>query len=386
MHLFRQFVVKIHSRCNLACDHCYVYETADQSWRNQPKTMSAETVHVSAETIAQYAHEQGLPSVQIVLHGGEPLLVGPDRMEQIIRQFRAAIEPVASLDLSVQTNGIRLDHKFADLFLAEKVRVGISLDGGQAANDRHRRYRRGASSYQNVLRAVKLLASDRYRPIFGGLLCTVDVANDPVDVFRDLAELGSPRIDVLLPHATWEHPPPQARPGETLYGDWLCAMFDHWFDAPPVVGIRLFQELLQALLGGVSHSEAIGLSAPQSLVIETDGSLEQTDALKVAFPGAAATGFNVFDHRLGDVLSTPQAFSSLAADRLSPICQACPVVRTCGGGLYPHRYRPGSGFANPSVYCDDLMRLITHVDRRMQLSLRDRQFVTVERGQEHARP
>ena len=30
---FRQFIVKIHSRCDLACDHCYVYATPDQRWR-----------------------------------------------------------------------------------------------------------------------------------------------------------------------------------------------------------------------------------------------------------------------------------------------------------------------------------------------------------------
>ena len=28
---FRQFIIKIHSRCNLACDYCYVYEMADRS-------------------------------------------------------------------------------------------------------------------------------------------------------------------------------------------------------------------------------------------------------------------------------------------------------------------------------------------------------------------
>ena len=38
-------------------------------------------------------------------------------------------------------------------------------------------------------------------------------------------------------------------------------------------------------------------------------------------------------------------------------------MEICGGGLYPHRYRHGEGFRNPSVYCDDLMRLITHVRR-----------------------
>jgi uncharacterized protein len=44
-------------------------------------------------------------------------------------------------------------------------------------------------------------------------------------------------------------------------------------------------------------------------------------------------------------------------------------MTTCGGGLYPHRYRSGSGFRHPSVYCADLMRLITHVRDRVGADL-----------------
>jgi uncharacterized protein len=29
-----QFVLNVHSRCDLACDRCYVYEAANQSWRS----------------------------------------------------------------------------------------------------------------------------------------------------------------------------------------------------------------------------------------------------------------------------------------------------------------------------------------------------------------
>jgi uncharacterized protein len=42
------------------------------------------------------------------------------------------------------------------------------------------------------------------------------------------------------------------------------------------------------------------------------------------------------------------------------------VLRVCGGGLYPHRYRSGAGFRHPSVYCADLMKLITHVSDRVR--------------------
>ena len=369
MQVFRQFVVKVHSRCNLACTYCYVYESIDQSWREQPRSMSPETVKVVAERIAGYAEAHRLPEVEVVLHGGEPLLLGPGPLQALVAQLRSTVGPTTKLHLGLQTNGVRLNQDWAELLLAENVRVGISVDGGEAANDRHRLYRNGASSYAQVARAVELLAQERYRPIFGGLLCTIDVDNDPVQVLRDLIAFGAPRIDLLLPHATWEFPPPQAVEGQTRYGTWLCAAFDACFDAPPVSGVRLFEEIMNALLGGASRSEAVGQAAPESLVIETDGSIEQTDALKVAFPGAAGTGHNVFDSSFDLLLSDPMAFQS-GSGELSEQCTACPVVKACGGGLYPHRYKPSTGFSNPSVYCHDLMQVITHIAGRLTAATR----------------
>src|ERR1700704_5963793 len=52
---FRQFVLKVHSRCDLACDHCYVYEHADQSWRARPKVIAADTVALAGDRIADHA-------------------------------------------------------------------------------------------------------------------------------------------------------------------------------------------------------------------------------------------------------------------------------------------------------------------------------------------
>lgn len=57
------------------------------------------------------------------------------------------------------------------------------------------------------------------------------------------------------------------------------------------------------------------------------------------------------------------AARQIGARALSDTCAACPLAKVCGGGFYPHRYRSGSGFANPSVYCADLDHLITHIHR-----------------------
>lgn len=373
----RQFVLKVHSRCNLACDYCYVYESIDQSWRDKPVSISLETVHKAAERIREHAEAHALPRVGVTLHGGEPLLVGHDGLRAIVDELRATagmgVGAGIRLDIGMQTNGVLLDETFARYLLGEGICVGISLDGGRAANDRHRRFAHGGSSFDAVLRAVRLLGSPLHRAIFSGVLATVDPANDPVQLFGDLLALDPGRIDLLLPHATWDNPPPAARDGATVYGDWLVAFFDAWYDAPPRMGVRLFEEIMHALLGGASTAEAVGLSAPGSLVIETDGSFERSDILKVTFAGAPATGYDVVRNRVDDVLEHPDVRALLRGMAgLSRTCRNCPIVAACGGGLYPHRYRTGNGFDNPSVYCHDLGRLVNHVSDRIQADLATR--------------
>lgn len=43
-----QFVLKVYSRCDLACDHCYVYEPADRSWRGRPMVNSDQVAAQAA--------------------------------------------------------------------------------------------------------------------------------------------------------------------------------------------------------------------------------------------------------------------------------------------------------------------------------------------------
>lgn len=376
-----QFVVKIHSRCDLACDHCYVYEAADQSWRGRPMVMSDDVISRSAHRIAEHAGLHDIRTVQVVLHGGEPLLAGVDRMRKIITQLHSALRGVCHLDLRIHTNGVRLDQKFCELFAEYGVKVGISIDGDRAANDRHRRYADGRTSYDHVIRAIELLRTERFRHLYAGLLCTIDVANEPVAVYDALMSLSPPRIDFLLPHATWDDPPARTLATGSEYADWLIAIFDRWMADRCPTGIRTFESILSTLSGGENLTEALGLAPPSLVVIETDGTYEQADSLKAAFDGAPATGLNVFSHALDVVGQHPGIVArqqGLAG--LCRTCQECPVVTSCGGGLYAHRYRAATGFGNPSVYCADLLKLITHIDRhRPEATAGGRPGVTARR-------
>lgn len=361
---FRQFVLKVHSRCDLACDHCYMYEHADQSWRARPRAMALATVAKTAARIAEHVQAHQVPGVCVVLHGGEPLLAGPERLEAAIMALRSALDGLCDADVRIHTNGIQLDERFCALFRRYRVKVGISLDGDRASNDRHRRYADGRGSYESAIRAIDLVRRE-IPELYSGLLCTIDVRNDPAAVYRELIAHRPPTIDFLLPHATWDNPP--ECPSETAYADWLIRVFREWHADGMPLPVRMFDSVIRTSHGGGSLTESLGLEPSDLVVVETDGAVEQADSLKTAYDGAPVTGFNVFAHTFDEVAEHPGIVArqrGLAG--LSGICQECPVVSTCGGGLYAHRYRTGSGFANPSVYCADLLKLINHIRSQTQ--------------------
>ncbi|MGX2998232.1 radical SAM protein [Streptomyces sp. JNUCC 64] len=399
---FHSFILKIHGRCDLACDYCYMYESADQSWRAQPRTMSRPVLERTAERIAEHAAAHGLSAVRLVLHGGEPLLAGPAAVGHAVRAVREALGPGVRLDVTAQTNGLGLDDRWLDLLAGLGVRIGVSLDGDATAHDRHRRRTGGRGSHAEVTAALRRLVEGPHRELFGGLLCVIDPRNDPVATYRHLLEYAPPVVDFLLPHGNWSAPPPGRRPGspDTPYADWLAAVFDVWFDAPVrETRVRVLDDLVALLLGGRAETEGLGLDPVGYTVVETDGSIGRDATLRTTYPGAIGTGLHVlrdpFDRALRpapaatavpvapQVMASPPGTAAPEAPAaptapvdtgvpgpglagLSARCRACPLHRVCGGGHVTHRYRAdGSGFANPSVYCPDLTALIGHVARRL---------------------
>jgi uncharacterized protein len=227
-----------------------------------------------------------------------------------------------------------------------------------------------------VARALRLLGQAQHRHLYGGILCTVDLANDPLDVYTSLLAFDPPRLDFLLPHGNWTSPPPgrSVDGTDSPYADWLRVVFDRWYDAPhQETRIRLFESLISLSLGGPSTSEAVGLSPIDLLTIETDGSIEQADVLKTTAEGMAATGLHIARNSFEQALAHPMIRArQLGQDALSTTCRACPVVKVCGGGLHAHRYHAQNGFDNPSVYCSDLRALIEHIGRRLTASIANR--------------
>src|SRR5262249_22764139 len=161
-------ILKVHSRCNLSCSYCYVYEMADQSWRRLPKRMTAAITSQAVKRISEHVKQHDLPSIEIILHGGEPLLAGTEWLTELTRSLRADVP--AQVNIGVQTNGTLLRRPVLEVLKDLGIRVGVSLDGDAEATGRHRRYPSGRNSFDDVADGINLLGTAEFQDIYGGIL------------------------------------------------------------------------------------------------------------------------------------------------------------------------------------------------------------------------
>lgn len=354
---FHTFLIKVASLCNLNCAYCYVYSSPDDSFKWKPKFIETSTVELAARRIQEHAERHGLEDVTIVFHGGEPLLIGSERFEEFVRIISTTIR--CKINWGLQTNGTLLNETFVRIFHQYGFRIGLSIDGAEAHNDRFRLYHNGKSSYIDVIKGLELVKSHpQWETIFGGVLIVIDLRNDPVDVLESVVGLGVKSANLLLPDAHHDAPPARTGTSGTEYGQWLYQFFRAWYQKHPELEVLFFEEIVTMMLGGISGSEELGAKSVDLIVIEANGDLEAVDTLKIVGRSATSLGLNLSNASFDDALEHPAVYSRMSGyTALCRECRKCEYLNNCGGGYIPHRYGRGNGFINPSVYCEDLKYL-----------------------------
>lgn len=359
MKAINEYIVKISSRCNINCDYCYEYNLGDSSWKNLSKSISDHTVFKLSERIKEHSAQNNIKDLHISLHGGEPLLVGDKRLNDIVLNFKRAL-PNLNLEFTVQTNGTLLSEEIIDVLIEHDIFVGVSLDGPQHTNDLHRIDFKNRSTFKAAYNGIKLLQK-RAPKLLSGILAVIDISANPIETFDFISSLNVPNIDFVLPHHNWNNPP--KRSTQTDYANWYGVIWSAWISGRNThVNIRFLENLVRVLCDSEAIFEQM-TAAPISLVtVNTDGGIEGVDTLKSSGTGVQDLKMNIFDHSFEDVLSHP-VFSARQSgqDYLSDTCKKCDEVSVCNGGYFTHRYSSENNFKNPSVYCSDLKEIISTV-------------------------
>ena len=361
-------LLKTASRCNIDCSYCYVYQGPDTAWRIQPKRMTPAVLAAVIDRLVEHADQQRA-GYAIVLHGGEPLLLGFAGLAELLRGLRVRLSPERH-PIGVQTNGTLLTRELLDLFAETRTSVSVSIDGPAEVNDLARLNHRQESTYEATMRGIDLLDSHDERDfLFAGTLSVIQPASDPGIVYGFLKYLGSPSMDFLFQDGNHNRlPPGKARFESTEYGQWLSRVLDLYLaDASPVP-IRICDDLIKLCLGGESPKEGRGVNPYGILVVETDGEIRKNDTLRASFDGADRFGtpWNVTTTPLSTVLASQEyiAYTSMQVPE-SDICRDCELLAVCGAGMPLYRWSAERGYDNPSVYCHDHETIIRHTVSRL---------------------
>ena len=361
-------LLKVASRCNLDCSYCYVYNMGDEAWRAMPKRMSPATEDAVAAGLGALLRSQAR-EFSVVLHGGEPLLLGDKRLGSLLSKLRAELGP--GCGVSIQTNGALITPAILEVCAEHHVTLSVSIDGPAAVHDRFRVDRLGKPTHAAVeagLRTLQAHAVGDY--LFSGVLAVVDPETDPETIYDYFKVLGVPSADFLYRDGNHSVLPfGKASVVSAEYGAWMSRILDRYVADSGPFRIRMLDDMMKLALGGVGVKEGVGLTDYGILIIDTDGSVKKNDTLKSSPLG---DGFdetwNVHHDALHEIAVSP-AFSAyhVAQRPTAAKCADCSLLRICGGGMLTHRFRDGSGYDNPTVFCADqtllIGRIYEHIDR-----------------------
>jgi uncharacterized protein len=380
--MFRSAIVKLTAVCDINCTYCYMFNQADRTFERMPARMPLPTALRLLERICDY-HPRGEPEAfSIVLHGGEPMLWPAASFSELFSHIAHRREQGWNLDIAVQTNLVRpIDPQLLALFREHRVSLGISLDGPRALNDAVRVDKRGRGTYERVMANVEHMLASGNGGLIGGFLA---VANPSMPVAEFLAWVRSlpvPKVDVLWPiEFNWRHPPwplggSCAYAAAPRYGQWYAELFRAWWALDdPGLTVRLFNNLLHVALGGQGHIDALVNDSYNMFVVNTDGSYEYPDYLRVAGDGAARTPFHIDTDGIAALAGDP-LFARLLKlrDELPAKCFSCRHRAICGGGFLPGRGDPLEGIApRESVLCADQMYFFDAALALIESSLQQR--------------
>ncbi len=336
-HDYHIMVKPIGGICNLQCAYCYYLPTVDM-YRSQPGHSS--DFRMSLETYELFARQyldRPIEQISFAWQGGEPTLMGTEWFSQAIEIQKKYARAEQVVENSLQTNGTLLDDAWCEFFRKHGFLIGLSVDGPASYHDKYRRTPDGEPSHEKVERGLKLLL--KHGVEFNSLV-VISQANvrDPDGVYRFLTNHGLRHVQ-LIPLLEYDRqtfePIPQAITGEQ-YGQFLCRIFDLWFENN--IGSIFVQIIEQTLAAhfGVSPSLCVHMpTCGRALILEHNGDLYACDH----FPFPTDLRGNIHDQPLHEMVNSPEQreFGRNKQTQLTQMCRECPYLPACNGGCCKHR-------------------------------------------------
>jgi uncharacterized protein len=210
--------------CNARCAYC------DVVWKSGgKKTMSFETLEVIFKRIDEYLTANPMEEVDLVWHGGEPLLLGVDYFNKALEfQNMHCRKTCSRIHHAVQTNLTLMRQEFIDVFLRLGIHsLGTSFDpqpglrgiGRQCDSEKYNR---------EFFKGLEILQINNFSWGFIYVV-TKKSLTDPLGIFYYLTNLSIGKGFSMMPVLMYGDAARDIAVSPQEYVDFLGAIFPVWY-------------------------------------------------------------------------------------------------------------------------------------------------------------
>jgi len=348
-------VVTITDTCNLACPYCYFFFGGDDPYIHAPRTLTMDCTEAIATYLLEGARALGIETIDISFHGGEPLIIGHEKFEEICQTFSQKLSAEFSLNFSIQTNAILINRAWVEIFSAYNVGIGVSLDGPPDINDAKRLNKKGKGSYSQTIEGIRLLQRAEALGLIPGFAvnCVITESSEADRIFDHFVyDLGLKSFDFAPPIMDWCNYDPDV---VDFVKSFMVRIAERWFDLDdPSVNVMGLSNILGSFLNP-ENAEVWNDSheiAPCTITIRSNGDVCPDDALTPKRKEYRFTAHNVRSGVLSDyILSDSFQEIDSAFGNISSDCNDCNWRLHCRGGRLENRFEASDGFTRRSTYC-----------------------------------
>jgi uncharacterized protein len=351
------------SDCNIDCKYCF-YKARSPEFGQGRQRMNQHVLEVLVKGYMQL----GFPVVGFAWQGGEPTLMGVDFFESAVQLQKEYGREGQQVSNTLQTNGLLLDERWCRFFHDNNFLLGISIDGPREFHDYYRVDHSGCGTFDRVIRAIENCRNHQVE--FNALILLNNRNVEHTDELFDFL-IGND-ITYLQFIPCIETDPATGAPADfsitpNQYGDFLCRLFDRWYDyGTEKLNIREFDSLLTYLVMGSHTICTYSKQCAGFVVIEHTG-----DAFCCEF-------FVEPKWRLGNILETPLERLAVSANKrafarekqnLPGKCLVCRYLDICRGGCMKDRVRWNDNLNRESYFCEGYKQFFDYtMPRFMQIA------------------
>ena len=344
--------------CNLSCKYCFYYQRSTDPYSFRERHRMSDDVLKSV--ISQYLSFAG-KYTSFGWQGGEPLLMGISFFRRVVEFQQMYGYSGQFVGNNVQTNATLITPDLARLFHDYNFLLGISLDGPEEYHNHYRRYPSGRNSFRRVMQSTQIL--NEYQAEFNILAVVNDITvKKPDETYSFFLENGFHYLQ-YIPIVEFDR-----KTGQLLdfsvnasdYGDFLCRLFDLWYNnGQPMASIRTFENIAAMYVGVPSEACVYRDECGTYAVVEYNGDVFPCDF----FVEEQWHLGNLLETPLEEIIAGPkvQEFNQRKSQD-HPDCQECEWQSICRCGC-PHSWDPNGD----DYLCSSYKQFFAHSESRFKI-------------------